>query len=56
MSDRVADFRSRAAECLKMAHATKDADVTRQYLELAEAWLKLAVQAEQQRRFDERDK
>jgi len=55
MSDRVVEFRSRAAECLKTAHATRDADVTRQYLELAEGWLKLAVQAEQHS-FDEREK
>lgn len=56
MSDRVAEFRNRAAECLKRAKATEEADVARQYFELAEAWLKLAVQAEQQIKLDEREK
>jgi outer membrane protein TolC len=55
MSDGVAEFRSRA-ECLERAKATIEADVARQYFELAEWWLKLAVQAEQQTRFDEREK
>ena len=55
MSDRVAEFRSRAAECLQRAKATTEADVARQYFELAEWWLKLVVQAEQQTRFDERE-
>ena len=48
MSDQAAEYRKRADECRRQAHSTPDVDIQRQYLELMEGWLKLAVHIEQQ--------
>jgi hypothetical protein len=51
MPDKAADYRRRAGECLKAAEAAKyQADIQRQYLELAQGWTMLALQVEEQQR------
>jgi hypothetical protein len=40
----------RAAECRTRALTANDVDQRRQYLEMAEGWLRLALRAEQQER------
>jgi hypothetical protein len=50
MSDRLAEYRRRAEECRIHALGARDPDVYKEYLELAEGWLRLALIVEQQQR------
>jgi hypothetical protein len=56
MSDRAAEYRKRADECKVRAYGARDPEVHREYLEMAEGWLRLALNVEQQlRRMTEDD-
>jgi hypothetical protein len=42
-----AEYRARAAECTRIAYSQQDADMRRQWLELARQWHVLATQVEE---------
>jgi hypothetical protein len=46
MADRAEVYRKRADECRAQAEITKDPDQKREYLEMADSWLKLAQHAQ----------
>jgi hypothetical protein len=46
MSDRAKTYRKRAGECMERAKVAKDLDQKKQYLDMADGWLKLARHAE----------
>jgi hypothetical protein len=50
MPDRAGEYRKQAEECRRRADFARDAEAQREYLKLAEGWLKLALQVEQQQR------
>jgi hypothetical protein len=56
MSDRLAEYRRRAEECRIHALGARDPDIYKEYLELAEGWLRLALIVEQQQRRLREDK
>ncbi len=49
MSDRTQEYRRLAAECLRLAGTTDDANSYAQYTALAQTWTQLADEAETQR-------
>lgn len=56
MSDRAETYRKRAGECMERAAATKEPHQKKQYLDMADGWLKLAHHAEQwQKKIDSRE-
>jgi hypothetical protein len=50
MSDRLVEYRKRADECGMLALAARDPVVHKEYLAMAEGWLRLALKLEEQLR------
>jgi hypothetical protein len=54
MSDRAAEYRNRADECRRRAVDAADGALQREYLALAETWLRLALEVERQHALNRR--
>ena len=53
MSDRAAEYRKRADECKLRAYGARDPAIHREFMEMAEGWLRLALSVEEQLRRQE---